>query len=194
MSEKNYIFGYGSLINSKSRDTTGATNTVLPVRIKGLKRTWTQPIHADKVIALEVKESKDCTCNGVLLEIPSEELPKFDKREAGYTRIAFPWSKIDIRDLQKPVDKSGKVWVYVKAKEQTMPPEYKIIQSYVDVILSGCLEYGEEFTREFIETTYNWDSSWINDRQAPIYPRALKHDLPLEQIDTLLQDVIDYRK
>lgn len=35
-------------------------------------------------------------------------------------------------------------------------PKYPILQSYVDVCLSGCLEHGDDFAREFIETTFLW--------------------------------------
>ena len=28
----------------------------------------------------------------------------------------------------------------------------------------GCLKYGPQFTKEFLETTYGWNKYWLDDR------------------------------
>ena len=67
------------------------------------------------------------------------------------------------------------------------PPsaKYPILQSYVDVCLSGCLEHGEEFAREFIETTFLWSPFWLNERELARRPWV--HESHYVQIDKLLK-------
>ena len=52
------------------------------------------------------------------------------------------------------------------------PPSRKwpILQTYVDVCLTGCLEYGEDYAIEFIKTTFLWPAFWLNDRQVARRP------------------------
>lgn len=42
--------------------------------------------------------------------------------------------------------------------------KYPILQTYVDVCVTGCLEHGDDFAREFIETTFLWSPFWLNER------------------------------
>ena len=50
--------------------------------------------------------------------------------------------------------------------EEPGPPDidFPILQTYIDVCLTGCLEFGEDFAEEFLETTFAWNQFWINDR------------------------------
>ncbi len=64
-----------------------------------------------------------------------------------------------------------------------------IAMSYVDVVITGCLEYGEDFAKRFSETTSRWDRQIVDDRSRPMYPRA-KKDPDTEPIDRLLEDVL----
>jgi len=52
------------------------------------------------------------------------------------------------------------------------PPsiEYPILQTYIDVCISGCMEHGDEFAREFIETTFKWAPHWLNERELARRP------------------------
>ncbi len=45
--------------------------------------------------------------------------------------------------------------------------------SYLDVVIQGYLtEFGEEGAARFFETTSGWNAPLLNDRAAPLYPRA----------------------
>ena len=68
------------------------------------------------------------------------------------------------------------------------PPSisYPILQTYVDVCLSGCLEYGDEFAREFIQTTFLWSPYWLNERE--LARRPWLHQKQYNKIDTLLRE------
>ena len=67
-----------------------------------------------------------------------------------------------------------------------LPPsvEYPILQTYVDVCLSGCLEHGDDFAREFIETTFLWAPFWLNERTLARRPWV--HQKQYVKIDRLL--------
>ena len=92
-----------------------------------------------------------------------------------------------------------KVWVYIQKNPILADPSHPIPQSYVDIIIRGCLSVGgEEFARSFIETTSGWhgdkkdpeNEHWVDDREDPLYVRAdsefsEKHG---DRIDELLED------
>ena len=79
-------------------------------------------------------------------------------------------------------------WVYITDHPSQPSESCPIAQSYVDVVLSGCLDIGDEFAKEFIRTTSGWDKSWIDDRNRPRYRRSLEVDS--DRIDALLREVI----
>ena len=182
-----YIFGYGSLISSQSRKETGITGKTFPCTYKGLRRSWSMGIDQFKAIALNISEEKDSACNGVLVEIALSELPKFDQREIGYKRIQLDPKSLMVEDVPLiELLKTRPVYAYVMNEQRTIPDDYKIQQSYVDVIITGCLEYGEDFTQNFVKTTSGWDQPWLMDRESPTYPRPLKGGYDIKLIDRLL--------
>lgn len=79
----------------------------------------------------------------------------------------------------------AKVWVYLPRHGTPANHKYPIMQSYVDIIVRGCLSISEEFTRKFLESTHGWwhddhdgneegppEFIWVDDRHAPFYIRA----------------------
>ena len=70
------------------------------------------------------------------------------------------------------------------------PPsyEYPILQTYIDVCILGCLEYGEKFATEFIQTTFLWTKFWLNERE--LSRRPWLHQKGYVKIDTLLRDAL----
>jgi hypothetical protein len=49
------------------------------------------------------------------------------------------------------------IWVYVPSDPLPPDDQYPIAQTYVDVILQGCLDIHADFAREFIEDTKGWN-------------------------------------
>ena len=54
-------------------------------------------------------------------------------------------------------------------------PDYPIVQSYVDIMIKGCMELEENykltgFAEECISTTSHWSPHWVNDRPMPRRP------------------------
>src|ERR1700730_3075658 len=81
-----YVFGYGSLINSESRAKTGLSGAAIPVRVTGFQRAWNFVDRKAGMTALGVVRREESVTNGVLVSIPAAQLPLFDRREGGYTR------------------------------------------------------------------------------------------------------------
>ena len=208
-SRTEWLFGYGSIINRDSRNGTSNTFETYPARIYGFKRKWDQVYHGVGVI--KTSENND-TVNGVLSRITSGSIGDFDLRECpyGYVRTEIPFQKCQILSeiiKDKPLlsPKPGDIiYTYLLPRvavilnqgdiAKLVPKEIvnmdfykvnKILQSYMDVILSGCLDYDIDFAVEFIKTTFNWHSIY-NDRN-----KALRQDWncdmdQCQQIDVLL--------
>jgi len=182
-----YIFGYGSLINSNSRSITGITGEGIPVRINKVKRSWYATSKANPMASVGIESDINSSCNGVLFPIDQKELSNFDARETGYYRESVPKSQIHFLSDDIPIRED--VWIYF-AKQRNHPCRNQpIVQSYVDVIIEGCLEIGLEFTSEFLKTTTGWEYTWINDRLFPKYPRPLDNPNASQKIDRIIQDM-----
>jgi hypothetical protein len=53
-------------------------------------------------------------------------------------------------------DEGISVWVYVQSENMPAERSYPITQSYVDIIMRGCLSISHDFARRFLETTHGW--------------------------------------
>lgn len=60
---------------------------------------------------------------------------------------------------------------------------FPILQSYLDIVLTGCLEYGVDFAQEFIQTTFLWTPFWLNER--PLARRPWVHEKQYAYVDQL---------
>ena len=199
-----FIVGYGSIINTESRVSTGGKDigNAIPVRIcksAGLRRVWNfQKPDVARLTALGLEmtrgsklknrkgkivtkrsSSKDVFCqgkgstiNGVLYPVYSN-IRKFDEREEGYFRLRLRKNQLEALSWQNLPSYDCKIYVYcIDKPHQKRRPTFDlpILQTYVDVCIKGCLEYGENFAREFIQTTGGWSKFWLNDRQIPRRP------------------------
>lgn len=112
---QHYVFGYGSLICSKSRAISApslASRAALPVRINNVVRTWNKRSPKSGATYLGVQQVQDHTasCVGVLVPMDAtstqqsqEELEALDEREDGYDRHSVPLKWINrVDDLLLP--------------------------------------------------------------------------------------------
>lgn len=168
----NYIFGYGSLISAQSRAKSRESGSAIPVRVKGIERQGNLCVQEAGITAVGAISNKDGLCNGVVVPVKESELPKFDQRELpyGYSRIQV--SRENILPYRTAVP-DGVIWAYVANSPGQPSAQVPILQSYVDVILTGCFDFGEAFAKEFVEQTSLWDSPWVNDRKEPRYVRGM---------------------
>lgn len=193
--EKNqYLVGYGSLMQQASRTRTAPNaGDVVPVRVHGFRRAWIArgSPNGFSTTFLGVSENAQARMNAVLFALPEQsEIARMDERERGYCRVGV--SAAQITALDSAALPAGQRWIYVNKPQNTAPPSstHPIVQSYVDVFLSGCLEVErayqlQGFAHECLTSTHGWSKHWVNDR---IYPRRpFIHQPDAAAIDALLQ-------
>jgi hypothetical protein len=193
-----FIFGYGSLINTASRNST-ATQAIpaIPVRVSaafGYVRSWSDRSPSG-FTALGLRRPYDgeapMTINGVLYPVDGNDMSAFDAREKNYTRVEVPHALIESVSWQS-LPEHGTVWVYVPMIAGKPPGEglpladakYPLVESYIDIVVEGGLEYGPEFAREIIETTRDWSPYWLDDRTLARRPWVA--DKQFASVDALL--------
>ncbi|HEV2972196.1 MAG TPA: gamma-glutamylcyclotransferase family protein [Pirellulales bacterium] len=168
-----YVFAYGSLINSESRARTGGSGVAIPARVTGVQRAWNFVDRESGMTALGVVRRDESVTNGTLVAVRSADLPLFDRRERGYTRTRLERARVVGWNGQEVVE--DPIWIYLPNEPGWPSKDSPIAQSYVDVVLAGCLEVGAAFAAEFVRTTTNWDYPWIDDRSTPRYARAMQN-------------------
>ena len=193
-SRPQYIIGYGSLMQEESRKRTSPqAGPAHPVETKGYRRGWFA--RAETVgygtTYLGVLPDRESSLNAVIYQVDPGELTATDKREMSYCRTSVAIS--DIKPLEREFlpDPNAQTWIYVSIPQRVSTPNshYPIVQSYVDIFVSGCLEQEQrfgltEFSQQCLSTTTDWSEHWVNDR---IYPRRPFYYQPkARQIDNLL--------
>lgn len=190
-----YIIAYGSLIETVSKNTTSHENGENhPAWIEHYQRGWFSKGVSTSLSTtyLGVIKDKNARFNGAIFHVLNNRAFKdFDAREKYYCRVAVPTCDIHLINGKKlPM---GQYWIYEMKPEFLSPPStnYPIVQSYVDIFLSGCLEMEEKyhlknFAASCVNTTRDWSAHWVNDRVYPrrpvVYqPKALKIDALLQQ-------------
>src|SRR5262245_59829916 len=127
-----YIFGYGSLIDRRSRvGTWPSAEFASPVVVKGIARGWFDqtdvPSGSPTYLGGIVAEGAEC--NGLtFLETPAE-LNSDAQRQIGYRRTEIDPSQITMRDgsLAAP---DGDIWYFANTRKLFPSAEHPIVQSY----------------------------------------------------------------
>ncbi|MBA2710076.1 MAG: gamma-glutamylcyclotransferase [Tatlockia sp.] len=185
-----YVIGYGTLMQESSkREDDAKAGDNYPIYLKGYERGWIEkgrPI-GFSITYLGVRKKANGRINAVYYQ--TNNIFSYDKREGGYCRQSV--STKSIQFLEKKLSDKSQFWIYVPEKESDIKvsSKYPIVQSYVDIFLSGCFELEKKyhlknFAKECVKTTTNWSSYWVNDR---IYPRTAADYHPvIYDIDLLL--------
>lgn len=191
-----YVIGYGSLMQTASKNNTDRTsgeNT--PVMIDHYQRGWfAQGLSVGlSTTYLGIIKQSDAHFNGTIFRLATPNTIKnYDKREKYYCRVLVPTTSIHSLD-HHPLPR-GQFWIYETKPEFIAKPseKYPIIESYVDIFLSGCLEIEKkfhlnDFSAECIKTTTDWSPYWVNDRIYPRRPFIFEPNAP--SIDALLAKI-----
>src|ERR1700730_14345274 len=124
-----FIFGYGSLINTASRNSTAsAPIPAIPVRVSaafGYVRAWNDRSPSGfTALGLRKPHSGESanTINGVLYPVEGDDMSKFDAREEGYARVEVPREDIEAVSWQR-LPEAGHIWVYVPVRQGGVPGE-----------------------------------------------------------------------
>jgi hypothetical protein len=209
----NYLFGYGSIISNESRLATGGSAVAACVRIEGsgFERCWNfrsttgfTALGLQKVAATPTR-AKAPPINGIVFPV-GDDMEAFDAREVGYTRHRVDQSGVTVLDHtcnnDPTIDSEGSaelratlrdstkdclIWLYVPNVTNTADETYPICQTYVDVVIGGCLEWGgERFANELIVSTSGWSDCFLND--APLSRRPWLHRKQYQAIDKILSE------
>ena len=193
LNQSQFIVGYGSLMQEKSKhedDSNVGENH--PIYITGLKRGWIKhgPPIGFSTTYLAVVRQPASKINAVYFKLNnSKDVNKYDRREESYCRVAV--SPKQIKTIVNEALPEGQYWIYISSDDKKDHPssQYPIVQSYVDIFLSGCFELEEKyhlhgFARDCIKMTSDWSEYWVNDR---VHPRtAFDNDPDVPKIDPLI--------
>ena len=172
-------FGYGSLVNL----ATLRTNYIAayPARISGWSRVWLErpeniDFHdriEDPIALLSVEPNPGTTIDGVVIVDHAANLPEIDEREAFYDRVEVPRPALTCsHDLQEALDMP--VFLYAAKPGVVRRDRTVILRSYLDAVAQGFLvTFGQEGLLAFDDTTRPRDLPIFEDRENPIYPRAV---------------------
>lgn len=192
-----YIVAYGSLMQTKSKTATDSSSgNNLPVLVDHYQRGWLAKgvsLGLSTTYLAAIKKP-NAHFNGTIFRLATAgSIKNYDAREKYYCRVAVPATFIHRLD-QKALPQA-EFWIYEVKPEFIAKPSkhYPLVESYIDIFLSGCLEIEKKFhLKNFaatcIETTSDWSTNWVNDRIYPRRPFVFQPDAP--QIDQLLADKI----
>ncbi|KAG7360875.1 tetratricopeptide repeat family protein [Nitzschia inconspicua] len=202
--------GKGNDVLNK-RSSSSSSFSVLPGAVVtltkefGYERRWNFR-SSTGFTALGVSKAKSVNAasdiNGVLFQVPKEMMPGFDRREVGYEKVPIPieFLRFDNGDLvendrngnsclcYKQLNSNSRLWLYVPLPSFSKPADenHPLLQSYVDTVLQGCLEWGGERMADiFIQTTGGWSTYFLNDTPSSRRPWLFRKDY--STIDRLLQ-------
>jgi hypothetical protein len=193
-SQPQYVIGYGSLMQDESRKRTSPqAGPAHPVKVTGYRRGWFakgDPLGFSTTFLGAVPEPGS-ELNAVIYRLEVDELLATDQREASYCRSSVPISNVQALEKGPFEVSAGQVWIYTNRPESVATPsdQYPIVQSYVDIFVSGCLEQEQRFglkgfALQCVATTRDWSRHWVNDR---LYPRRpFIYQPKARQIDSLL--------
>lgn len=189
-----YIVGYGSLMQDESRRrTTPGAGPAHPVEVTGYRRGWFA--HNDAVgfgtTFLGVRPNWRGAFNAVVYQVDAAEVAATDRREASYCREIVPGADVRMLETGFVPAPRAQFWIYVTPRDrvEVASDHHPIVQSYVDIFLSGCMEQEQAhelpgFARQCLATTHDWSEQWVNDRIFPRRPSA--YQPKAGQIDRLL--------
>lgn len=141
--------------------------------------------------------------NGVLFRIPTSMTPGFDRREVGYKKVRIPLEHLEFQyneltdssstalnpQTKFDLTNQDRVWLYVPLPTHTTDADenHPLLQSYVDTVLQGCLEWGgEAMAEQFLLTTGGWSAYFLNDTPSSRRPWLFRKEY--NTIDRLLKN------
>lgn len=160
-----HFFGYGSLVNRATHQYADTR----PARLSGWRRLWRHTALRE-VAFLTIAEAEGHSIDGLIAAVPDGNWAALDLREAAYDRLP-----VTPEHIQHDHPDTIAVAVYKTRLGNDAPPStrHPILQSYLDTVVQGYLNvFGHDGATRFFETTDGWDSPVLDDRKAPVYPRA----------------------
>lgn len=158
-----FFFGYGSLVNRATHTYPQARTA----RVTGWARTW-QGTTLRRVAFLTAVPAPGQQIEGLIAAVPDGDWAALDIRERAYARHSVT---LHTNDAAQP-DTDLQIYS-VAAEHADTSDAHPILLSYLDTVIQGYLqEFGETGAQAFFKTTGGWHHPLIDDRAAPVYPRA----------------------
>lgn len=209
-----YMFGHGSLMSPDAPPgglTTTQKKQIIPYWLKcgaGYKRVWNYRHGTAGITALgleQVGPEEAMDICGAVYPIDYESAcDLFGVREDGYELLLVHQSYFKpMHNAFTIPDNVGYIWICgqptrdgtggVNDKRFDPTPDFPILQTYVDTIVSGVMRTstagagkadGMNFAAALIGSIGGWDKPWLNDRIVPGRPWSWKPEWQL--IDGLL--------
>lgn len=157
-----HFFGYGSFVNCATHSYPNAR----PATLHGWRRAWVRTDLRDVVFLTGVRDP-DASIQGLIAAVPDADWAALDARESGYARVD---ASAQITAPDAPSD----IAVYeIPHASQRSGGNHRILLSYLDVVVQGYAQvFGAAGVAAFFDSTLGWDTPILNDRAAPLYPRA----------------------
>lgn len=164
------MVGYGSLANSESARRTlseGVLGTFQPAIAFGVRRLFNYEMPADvdryapaihplARAALNASPTGkiDDIVNGIVMKLSVTEIPAMREREVGYDLV--PVACLEWNDLERPPFLAYILCCFDEPREGKCHTNDKIEphRGYYSVCRKGASEFGEEFLRLWLTTTY----------------------------------------
>jgi hypothetical protein len=168
------LLGYGSLVNSISAARTLTTGVREPIIAVGARRIFNYempgptsrygpPAHpnARALLNLRVTGRLQDMVNGVLIETPPSDIPALRSREVGYDLVAV--ACINWHRREEPPSLAYTFQRYDESEEGRAAEDTSIEphDEYYRVCRQGAAEYGDDFLRFWLATTYLADGTTL---------------------------------
>ena len=160
-----FIVGYGSLMEEASKrrsaPNSGANH---PAHVTGFQRAWNTQgnkigfsttylgVDAPRATELErrVADSSDVPemVAAVYQNLDPSGMTSVDKREAYYCRYPVRLDQVTLLDGWR-LPEDAQIWIYALKPDDLGNPateRWPIVQSYVDIFITGCLNLGKRVT------------------------------------------------
>ncbi|WP_371156785.1 gamma-glutamylcyclotransferase family protein [Jannaschia sp. 2305UL9-9] len=148
------FFGYGSLVNLGTHTYAGARR----ITVRGWARTWRHAAGRSHAFLTATPDAGG-VIDGIAARVPNGDWSALDLREEAYIRT---------RLAEGPA-----IYHIPEGHHAPASVANPILLSYLDVVVKGYLtEFGEDGVARFFATTSGWDAPILDDRAAPLYPRA----------------------
>jgi len=167
MTDDPFFFGYGSLVN---RHTHGHDDHYRAA-VAGWRRVWRHS-NTREVAFLSVHEAPGHSIAGLIAAVPDGDWAALDRREHAYDRVMLTHTALQHDHPARP-----EIHMYRARAAQVATPSIRhpVLLSYLDTVIAGFVDiFGAKGADGFFETTDGWDCPILDDREAPIYPRATR--------------------
>jgi hypothetical protein len=190
LSEYVQIFGYGSLVNRRTRRNDLIAR---PVRACGWRRSWNHCVETEngRVCALTITPNALAEVDGVVVLEHRDNLAILDAREKGYQRVQISIVADELPSVPTPGDQESFTYTSTPVAYRRGSRDFPIWRSYLECVLAGFLDLGgDAAARDFIVNTDGWETPILDDRPAPRYMRAvlLSEDTQRE-VDALIRSL-----